>query len=141
MLRDFIRVGNESDIYALLSHFKLPSKNADVQLLEFKVLTPDSFIWRLLIDKTVYYLYAEDYVEGLEYVRQRIARSTDSEELEFIEARVTTSFKDTSPVQTAVVYEEPDDSQEIMRFAVSSGHDFVFLCRSDEDSNTAFFND
>jgi hypothetical protein len=68
MIRDFMLVDGTSPLKQLLTRFKLnlPEETGSVTLLEFKALTPDSFLWRLLISKTVYYLYAEDFVEGVD---------------------------------------------------------------------------
>jgi hypothetical protein len=143
MLRDFVYTLDPSLIERTLARFDIviPEERGAHALIEFQVLSPDSFIWRFLIDGAVYYMYAEDYVEGLEYVRGEIsAYAIDEIELEFIKAKQQKEFEDTDPVKNATVYKPPEDYDKMKQFAVSSGYDFVFLCRSSEDASGALFN-
>ena len=123
-------------------NLELPTEKYKILLIEFQVLTPDSFIWRLLIDGNVYYLYAEDFVEGLADIEHKILNyAVKDAELDFIKARSPEPFNKATAVTHAVVYKEPQRSAAMMRYAVSSGHDFVFLCKSSEDGSHALFND
>src|SRR5690606_36484322 len=115
MIRDFMLVDGTSPLKQLLTRFKLnlPEQTGSVTLLEFKVLTPDSFLWRLLIGKTVYYLYAEDFVEGVGDVRHKLAYLTKgSADLELIEVRKREEFEDAEPVKTATLYKMPGSKEE-----------------------------
>jgi len=145
MIRDFVHTLDTSSIKQTLTQFKLNLPEAatgGIALLEFKVLTPDSFVWRFLINRVVYYLYAEDFVEGLDDIRQKLNRiSKHPLNLEFIEAKEHRKFDDADPVRAAAIYKKPKNEDDMMKFAVESGYDFVFLCESDEDSNDAYFND
>ena len=144
MIRDFVHTLDTSSIKQALTQFKLTLTEAAtgaIALLEFQVLTPDSFVWRFLINGVVYYLYAEDFVEGLDEIRYALNHiSKSSSNLEFIEAKEPRKFEDTDPVRTATIYKKPRNEGEMMKFTVESGYDFVFLCRSDEGSNEAYFN-
>jgi hypothetical protein len=50
-------------------------------------------------------------------------------------------FDDAGPVKSAMVYAKPDKRADMMEYAVDSGYDFVFLCKSDEEADDAYFND
>jgi hypothetical protein len=145
MIRDFIHTLDTSSIKQMLSQFKLNLPEAatgGIALLEFRVLTPDSFVWRFLINGVIYYLYAEDFVEGLDDIHRKLKRiSKSSSNLEFIEAKEHKKFDDAGPVRVATLYKKPKNKSEMMKFAVESGYDFVFLCKSDEDGDDAYFND
>ncbi len=145
MIRDFVHTLDTSSIKQTLAQFKLDLPEVGtghIALLEFKVLTPDSFMWKFLINRTIYYLYATDFVEGLDEIRHTLNRiSKAPSSLEFIEARELKKFDEAAPVKAAALYKKPKNESEMMRFAVESGYDFVFLCKSDEDRNEAYFND
>ena len=74
MLRDYVHDLDPLRIGEVLKKFdsNIQANTATIALLEFRVISPDSFIWRFLIDDAVYYLYAEDYVESFEYVKGAI---------------------------------------------------------------------
>ncbi len=145
MIRDFVHSLDTSSINQTLSRFKLDLPEAatgGIALLEFRVLTPDSFVWRFLINGVVYYLYAEDFVEGIDDIRSKLNHvSKSSSNLVFIEAKEPRKFNEADPVRVATVYRRPKNESEMMKFTVESGYDFAFLCKSDEDSNDAYFND
>lgn len=144
MLRDFVHTLDSALVTQTLKRFdiSIPDKKHAFTLIEFQVITPDSIIWRFLINRTVYYLYAEDYVEGLKDVQNKISSyAVKDAKLDFIKVKQPKTFDDAEPRKTAVIYEEPENSNEMMQFAVDSGHDFVFLCSSTEDANNALFND
>lgn len=143
MLRDFVYAPDTAQLAQILGKFEIPAlttKNG-FALIEFQTLTPDSFIWRLLIHQTVYYLYAEDFVDGLASVEYNIrSYAVKGATFEFVKVKDRQKFDDASPVKSAALYKEPTDSNDMMAFAASSGYDFVFLCTSDEDANDALFN-
>jgi hypothetical protein len=145
MIRDFVHTLDTSSIKQVLTQFKLSLPEVatgGIALLEFKVLTPDSFVWRFLINGVVYYLYAEDFVESLDDIRSKLNRiSKSASSLELIETKERIKFEDADPVRAATIYKKPKNKDEMMKFAVESGYDFVFLWKSDEDSNDAYFND
>ena len=143
MLRDFIRLHDTSPLRQILARFKLelPETAGYCTLLEFRMLTPDSFLWKLLINGTIYYLYVEDFVESIATIHHKLAATLkESPALEFVEAKEPTQFKTAAPVKAAALYKRPENTTELMKYAVDSGYDFVFLCRSDEDSSNAYFN-
>lgn len=140
MLRDFEYQPNASQIREILVRFNLDLPE-HIALVRFEVITPDSLMWRLLIGNNIYYLYAEDYVPSLTHVKTVFDQYIESHEWDFIEPRVTTTFTDAGPVKSATTYQEPDDSDDIMQYAVDSGYDFVFLARSNEDADNAQFSD
>ncbi len=89
----------------------------------------------------VYYLYAEDYVPGLNHIKLVFDNYLESNDWNLIEPKEIIKFSDAEPVKNASTYTEPEDSGQIMRYAVDSGHDFVFLARSNENANNALFSD
>lgn len=143
MIRDFVHTLDASSIKQTLTQFKLrpPEISGGIALLEFKVLTPDSFVWRFLINDSIYYLYAEDFVEGIEEVNNKLQRICKGANLIPVEAKNRVGFENASPVGTATVYKRPKNKEEMMKFAVESGYDFVFLYKSDENVNNAYFNE
>jgi hypothetical protein len=142
MLREYAYTLNPTLITDALRKFKLdlPEAPGDLTLIEFKLLTPDSFIWKFIMSGTVYYLYAEDYVQDLDYVQHTIAsRAPHSSNLKFIEVKEKVAFEDSEPVQLVDVYERSDEHDVMMKYAAGSGYDHVFLCRSDEAAEDAYF--
>jgi hypothetical protein len=143
MLRDYVYSQDASRIHRALAQFDvlLPPEKGAVALVSFQMLTPDSFVWRFRIGDAVYYLYAEDFVSGLDGVRAELESViSQSHNLTFIPVKKPGVFSNTQPFTSATVYEEPEDVENMMKFAAESGFDFVFLCRSDEDASDAFFN-
>lgn len=140
MLRDFKYRSSAATILDILRRFdiELPEH---IALVRFEVITPDSFMWRLLIGNNVYYLYAEDYVPELDHVKSILNKYLENEKWELVKPKVITRFEDSTPVKDATTYKEPNDSGKMMQYAVNSGHDFVFLARSSEDANDAQFSD
>jgi hypothetical protein len=81
-------------------------------------------------------------VEGLDDIRRKISSYAPSNiEFDFVKAKQQKKFDDAEPVNHAKLYNEPKDYDEMKQFSVGSGHDFVFLCKSNESSNNALFND
>ncbi len=112
-----------------------------IALIRFEVITPDSFMWRLLISEHIYYLYAEDYVPSLSHIKSLFDQYIENTEWSFVKPRKVIHFEDASPVKGATTYAPPDASDNMMRYALDSGYDFVFLARSSEDATNAFFSD
>lgn len=131
MLRDYHYTENWRLLdEALVQFIELPSR---LSLVGYTALSPDSFLWKIFDGTTTYYLYAEDYVPSLEYVRQQIyAFWPENIELEFLPVKVPIAFEDTTPNKAAEVYQPPKDEYEFSKYAAQSGHDFVFLLRSNE---------
>lgn len=134
MLRDFFIDKNLPLIMTIVSQFEVAEPKY-TQLIKSEALSPDSFTWIILLDDAIYYLYAEDYVPGLDYVKKTFAELIPTTNWELVKAKKPKTFETSSPVARASVYKKADDADEMMRYAVSSGHDFVFLARSDQDPN------
>jgi len=143
MLRDFEYHPKTSQIVDILQRFgfDLATEKFPFALLGFEVITPDSFMWRLLVNDSIYYIYAEDYVPGLSHIKNIFNSYLESDKWEFINPNKTIAFESASPVKGATVYQEPEESEEMMKYVVDSGHDFAFLVKSHEDANNAQFSD
>ena len=131
MLRDYEYTENWSLLDQALEMFiELPPRRS---LVGYEALSPDSFLWKVFDGKTVYYLYAEDYVPNLEHVKKEIqAFWPDKLDLEFIPVKHSAALEDSSPYRSAQVYEPPEKEYEFMKYAGQSGYDFVFLLKSSE---------
>lgn len=143
-LADFVYNPDEQVLTEALEKFSLPeTKPFRFQLVRFECISPDSFMWRLRIGDSIYYLYAEDFVEGLDDVKGKFADYMQTHDFELVPVRESahSSFKESSPVMGASVYKEPADSERMMNFALPSGHYFAFLAQSREDSDWALFSD
>jgi hypothetical protein len=141
MIRDFSYALPE-ELFETLAKFQdAVPKNEQICLLRFEVITPDSFMWRLLISGRIYYLYAEDFVSGLGQIKHIFDSYLESPDWQFVPVKNPVSFEASSPVAGAAVYEKPDDVETMMRYAVPSGHDFVFLAISNEKADDANFSD
>ncbi len=144
MLRSFVQQPQTKNILRELDVFDIPEKDSNsFSILRFELLTPDSFVWRLLIGKHVYYLYAEDFVSGLKYIIDTMAAYMDSTDFELVKVheKYRLTFEQASPVKNAYVYDKSDDADEMMQYAAASGCDFVFLAKSTEKSDDAYFSD
>lgn len=117
MLRDF-EYNLASELIDVLGQFGLnvAAEKPKPALLKFEVITPDSFMWRLLINNSIYYMYAEDYIPSLDYVKQVFNAYLKSDKWGFI---------------------NPNNSDGAADYAVKSGYDYVFLVKSAEDSDNA----
>jgi len=142
MLRDFVYNPNAQIVLDTLKQFDftLPKEKGNIALTSFEVITPDSFMWRIYAGD-IYYLYAEDYVPGLEYISSVFQSYLKSNEWEFIPFRSPKKFAQSNPVLQADVYQGATDADDMMKYAGESGYDFVFLVRSKEDPSLALFSD
>lgn len=131
MLRDYEYTENWRLIDAALEQFiTLPER---LSLIGFGALSPDSFMWKIYDGESMYYLYAEDYVPDLDHIPDQIRSfAPPGATFEFIPVKHPRAFEDTSPNQTAQVYEPPADEYEFAKYAGQSGYDFVFLLKSSE---------
>ena len=131
MLRDYAGTENWRLLDKALEKFiKLPDR---LSLVGFIELTPDSFLWKIFDGKTVYYLYAEDFVPSLEHVKQQILDFWPSKiELDFVPVKKPIAFEDSTPNKNASVYRPPANEYEFSQYASQSGYDFVFLLKSSE---------
>ncbi len=144
MIADYVYSPDLGLIVDVLKQFDItiPTLNDHIAITRFEVITPDSFMWRIaLVNDAVYYLYAEDYVPGIDYIASVYDHYIVKHTWQMIPAKLPTDFNDTSAVTSAVVYQEPDESQKLMKYAAHSGYDYVFLARSDEDPRDALFSD
>lgn len=142
-LRDFVYNPTESLLENVLADFgfNIVKENGNYALLKFEVITPDSFMWRLLINGAVYYLYAEDFIEGLNQVKGVLNSYIGNSKWELVKTKNIIKFEDSSPVKRASIYSEPNNVEEMMKYTVPSGPDFVFLAKSKEDASQAQFSD
>jgi hypothetical protein len=134
MLRDWN--GESNDILlGVLEQFGVEAST--ILLQKYEAITLDSRIWNFSIkngDKfDSYYLYAEDYVPDLEHVtreiNQNLAEWTPEDKVKLVPVVTPTTWKESSPVQSSDFYTEPGQPSEFMKFAATSGHDFVFLAK------------
>lgn len=136
MLRDFQYRPTLGLVKEAIGKFREPGDDR-LSIVRFEVITPDSFMWRIATRTAVYYLYAEDYVPGLEHVTGIIDTYLKGAPWRFIPARESISFEDSTPVRTANTYKKPGNTEEMMLYAVDAGFDFCFLIRSEEDPEDA----
>lgn len=108
MLRDFVYNQDKELVLTVLQDLKidLPHEQHLIALTKFEVITPDSFMWRLLIDGTVYYLYAEDFVRGPTYLKSTINSYLESDAWEFVAPKRIKKFEETSPAAAAATYQK-----------------------------------
>lgn len=142
MLRDFQYNPATSQIRDVLECFSLDfnSEKSPIDVLRFEVMSPDSFMWRLLLGNAIYYLYAEDYVSGLEYIKGVFGDYLGNDKWDFITPRHNLTFESSTPVKQAYVYQKSEKTNELMKYAVDSGYDFVFLVKTLENPDEAHFN-
>lgn len=96
-----------------------------VDVKSFQMLTPDSFIWKLRFSDGMYYLYAEDYAPDLAHVSQQIADYTGGQTGHFVETNDQKEFEH--------LRAKPKDyDMNMIKYAVDSGFDLVFLYKIDE---------
>jgi hypothetical protein len=112
MLRDFF-IGTPA-LKEILSDFEgLSFKDIDYVAIKMaKMLSPDSFIWKLEIDRSKYYLYAEDYVDSLQHVLDEIEEVAGKGAGELI--RIKNKLKSMT-------------DSDLNDYAAQSGYDNVFL--------------
>lgn len=142
MLRDF---AHAPDIYLVRDIFFEFQLEADetlegpMTIIWFKVLSPDSFAWKVALGSRIYLIYAEDYIKSLDYVKRQMRELSGGTELEFKKVHDAQHFAKASPVRHATLYKRPVRANEMMQYAATSGYDFVFLARSIEAYEDAFF--
>jgi len=141
MLRNFQYDPQASHITEVLERFNLGygSRESHLDILRFEVLSPDSFMWKMLIGNVVCYLYAEDYVSDIDYIKDIFNDYLESDNWDFVKPKQVLVFESSSPVQRAEVYKKSDRADDLMQYAVDSGHDFVFLVKTLENPNDAHF--
>ena len=120
---------------------EVPEDSGYIALLRFEVITPDSFMWRISIKNKIYYLYAEDNIQELAELQRIFSQYTEDAKCQLIKAKRPLNFKSSKPVKGAHVYTPPNDVDDLMTYAVDSGHDFVFLAVTNEDASEALFSD
>ena len=141
MLRDFQYDPRKVLIKDILFRFEVEiGHDAPLSLLRFELLTPDSFMWRLLISDSVYYLYAEDFVPGLQHVKDVFNAYLENDQWSFVKVTHPIPFLSSTPVKHADVYSKLETSDDMMDYAADSGYDFVFLVKSSEDANWSSFS-
>lgn len=143
MLRDYMYTLNPELIMRALDEFSVDSdmESLRVSLLQYATLSPDSFIWKFLLEDHIYYLFAKDFITSLDSVQADIRAFADDNDLHltFMKAKHPKAFEDSSPNHYARIYQPPDDEYAFHDYAARSGVDFVFLCRSSESAEDALF--
>lgn len=141
MLRDFQYNPQKAQLSDVLERFNLDyhAQNGRIDLLRFELLSPDSFVWKLILGNVVYYLYAEDYIPGLDYVKATVTEYIGTDTWQFVGSKEYVPFESTSPVQGAEVYQKPEQAEALMKYAVDSESDFVFLIKTLENPDDAHF--
>jgi hypothetical protein len=143
MLRDYPFTLSPKVFKPVLEQFDMehPGKDANIALLEFKVITPDSFIWKFLINDAIYYLYAEDFIDSLKSVSESIkALMKDQSEFEYVKIKHPKDFENAGPVLVSTKYKRPDDYETMKLYSADADYDFAFLVKSKEDPSEAYFN-
>ncbi|MCW1908799.1 MAG: hypothetical protein KIH63_005670 [Candidatus Saccharibacteria bacterium] len=131
MLRSYAYSSKHDELAQVIEQFAIKMPN-NIAIERFESLTPDSFLWKLSLDDVVYYLYAEDYVPGLAYIKKTFAELIPSSDWQLIKAKRAKTFETSSPVARASVYKKADDADDMMPYTIPSGHDFVFLAKTKE---------
>ena len=127
-LRDLYAAGTP-ELQSCLKKFRV-GKAKLIDVKAYRMLTPDSFIWKLRMSDGIYYLYAEDYVPSMDHIREEIAGYTHDQKGHFIEAK---NLREIPAVRAAATYAESDDyALDMAKLAVGSGYDLVFLFKVDE---------
>lgn len=117
------------ELWKVLNHFQIQAKLIDVR--SFHMLTPDSFLWKLRMSDGVYYLYAEDYVEKLEYVEKEIQEASAGKIGQFVMVKKPRPLEEHSAVKAASEYAPPESYEAMRPYAADSGYDLVFLYKLD----------
>lgn len=111
---------------------------------KYEALTPDSFIWKITLrdaDKyTHYYLYAEDYVPSLDHVvkiiHENLASWSPNDAIKLIQVTKVAESREADTAKSTTDYQKAKRSEEFMKYAITSGIDFVFLARVTNRPNT-----
>lgn len=128
-LREYGENLTPNDLIGILRDFGIDTTIFPVTVEGFIALSPDSFVWQLSINGKTAYLYAEDYIPGLEHVKATLADLIGADSIQLAMIEHPSSWEEASPVVAAESYAQPADSAEIMKYAAQSGPDFVFLGR------------
>ena len=135
MLREWN--GNSNDLIVdALKKFAIETK--EISLLKYESLTPDSFIWYLSImeeGKSRHYcIYAEDFIPSLEHVATTMNGNLPvwsfEDAYELVPVKKRQKWEEATPVKMADTYPSPKETAELMKYASTSGFDFVFLGNS-----------
>lgn len=92
-----------------------------------RMLTPDSFIWKIEIGKERYYLYAEEYSQSLTTVRHAIEEVAGAGTGDFIEVKEQKNLEDTPMYQSPRTHVPTETFESIQPYVTSSGFDLVYL--------------
>lgn len=132
MLRDYYYDNGTPELHKVLSRFDFDFALVSdrVAVLDFQGISPDSFAWTLSINDQVYYMYAEDYVPDVEHIKGAFNDYVGSDKWNFITPKKALTFESSSPVLGASIYQKTEGSDELMKYAIDSGHDFVFLAKA-----------
>lgn len=92
-----------------------------------RLLTPDSFIWKIEIGKERYYLYAEEYSQSLTTVRHAIEEVAGAGAGEFMPVRDQKDLEDTPMYRSPRTHVPTETFESIQPYVTSSGFDLVYL--------------
>lgn len=92
-----------------------------------RMLTPDSFIWKIEIGKERYYLYAEEYSQSLTTVRHAVEEVAGQGSGEFLKVREAKELEDTPMYKSPRTHVPIDTFESIQPYVTSSGFDLVYL--------------
>ncbi len=132
MLRDFQYNPQKQQITEVLQAFDLDfmSEKSYLDLVRYELLSPDSFMWKLVKGGIVYYLYAEDYVSSLQYVKDVFNEYIGSNKWDFVLVRDGLELDASDKAEGAL---------EFAQYSVISGYDYVFLAKTLESPDDAHF--
>ena len=131
MIRDW-NGDTHHDLLDILEKFDV--SDTKLRLIKFEIVSPDSFIWFIAVNNQRYCLYAEDFVQSLEDVLEAIHANLPENEphdnYQLVPVKNPEKWTESTPVTQADISIPPEDQAEFMRYAATSGYDFVFLAKS-----------
>jgi hypothetical protein len=137
MLRDYFFMA--PPFKDVLSRYEdVPAGEDDsLTIVMSRILSPDSFIWKLDINNDRYYLYAEDFIDNLQHVIDEIESIAGKGAGSLVKVKRPTEFNELEPVQAAEMYTKPEDyDTAIKQYASDSGYDLLFLYKVSREAVT-----
>lgn len=129
MLRDDYLMPS-SELQRLISLYDVHGKLQSVT--SFRVLDPDTFIWRLWLDDGIYYLYAQDYPDSMTEIEEHIKELSSGKAGHFVHLK-------SAPLKPEnVAFSGLEDATRRWNkhpntIQTESGFDKIFLYKSDEE--------
>lgn len=78
-------------------------------------INPDEFLYEILTDKGIFYIYETDYLESLMAIRKTLSNIFDSS-FQFIPTKKQINWEKSGPVTSATTYKEPEDKSELIKY-------------------------